>query len=168
MAHSRKKLNLLGQRYGRLVVIATAENIGWRTAWLCRCDCGRQLVVKTYHLRSGHVTSCGCARAGGFDERLHYLEGTCVEMLRAKTVRCNNTSGVPGVDWLAARGRWRATICFKGRRYFLGSFEQFAEAVQARKQAEAALHDEFVRNYVTKNSQIEENNLEENNLIDKK
>ena len=54
MAHSRKKLNLLGQRYGRLVVIATAENIGWRTAWLCRCDCGRQLVVKTYHLRSGH------------------------------------------------------------------------------------------------------------------
>lgn len=93
MAHSRKKLNLLGQRYGRLVVIATAENIGWRTAWLCRCDCGQQLVVKTYHLRSGHVTSCGCARSGGFDERLHYLEGTCVEMLQAKTVRCNTPAG---------------------------------------------------------------------------
>ncbi len=89
-------------------------------------------------------------------------------MLQAKTVRRNNTSGVPGVDWLASRGRWRASICFKGRRYFLGSFEQFDEAVQARKQAEAALHDEFVRNYVTKNSQVEENNLEENNLIDKK
>ena len=91
-----------------------------------------------------------------------------MEMLRAKTVRCNNTIGVPGVDWLAARGRWRATICFKGRRYFLGSFEQFAEAVQARKQAEAALHDEFVRSYVAENSHPEENNLEENNLIDKK
>ena len=86
-----------------------------------------------------------------------------MKMLRAKTVRCNNTRGVPGVDWLAARGRWRATICFKGRRYFLGSFEQFAEAVQARKQAEATLHDEFVRSYVAENS-----HPEENNLIDKK
>ena len=91
-----------------------------------------------------------------------------MEMLRAKTVRCNNTSGVPGVDWLASIGRWRASICFKGRRYFLGSFEQFDEAVQARKQAEAALHDEFARSYVAENSHPEENNLEENNLIDKK
>ena len=67
-----------------------------------------------------------------------------MEMLRAKTVRSNNTSGVPGVDWLTAKDRWRASICFKGKRYYLGSYSVFADAVKARKQAEAELHDKFV------------------------
>nr|WP_325253133.1 hypothetical protein [uncultured Oscillibacter sp.] len=30
--HSRKKLDLTGQRYGKLTVLAPAENIGGRTA----------------------------------------------------------------------------------------------------------------------------------------
>ena len=60
MSHSRKKLDLTGQRFGKLTVLAPAENVGSRTAWLCRCDCGRESVVKTYRLRSGHTSSCGC------------------------------------------------------------------------------------------------------------
>ena len=136
MSYSRKKLELTGQRYGRLVVLRQAENIGKRTAWLCRCDCGNEVVVRTNRLRSGHTTS-------GLPG-LTYVEGTCLEMLRAKTVRSNNTSGVPGVDWLTAKGRWRASICFKGKRYYLGSYSVFADAVKARKQAEAELHDKFV------------------------
>ena len=37
--HSRKKVDLTGQRFGRQVVLQPAANIGDRTAWLCRCDC---------------------------------------------------------------------------------------------------------------------------------
>ena len=148
MSYSRKKLELTGQRYGRLVVLRQAENIGKRTAWLCRCDCGNEVVVRTNRLRSGHTTSCGCKGPGGTPgvglPGLTYVEGTCLEMLRAKTVRSNNTSGVPGVDWLTAKGRWRASICFKGKRYYLGSYSVFADAVKTRKQAEAELHDKFV------------------------
>ncbi len=76
---------------------------------------------------------------------LTYIDGTCVEMLAAKTVRRNNTSGVPGVEWRASKQRWRAMICFKGRRYYLGSYARFEDAVKARKEAEKALHDEFLR-----------------------
>ncbi len=148
MSYSRKKLELTGQRYGRLVVLRQAENIGKRTAWLCRCDCGNEVVVRTDRLRSGHTTSCGCKGPGATPGvgllGLTYAEGTCLEMLRAKTVRSNNTSGVPGVDWLTAKDRWRASICFKGKRYYLGSYSVFADAVKARKQAEAELHDKFV------------------------
>ena len=75
---------------------------------------------------------------------LTYIDGTCVEMLASKTVRNNNTSGVPGVDWWASKGRWRAAICFKGKRHYLGSYSSFEEAVRARKQAEEALHDQFL------------------------
>ena len=56
-----KKLDLTGEKYGRLTVLTPAENIGRRTAWLCRCECGKETVVLTSRLRSGHTKSCGCA-----------------------------------------------------------------------------------------------------------
>ena len=148
--YSRKKLDLTGQKFGRLTVLAPAANVGSRTAWLCRCDCGKKTVVRTYHLRSGHTKSCGCQNGDGgprYALGLSYVDGTCVEMLAAKTVRKNNTSGVPGVDWWASKGRWRAAICFKGKRYYLGSYTRFEDAVKARKNAEENLHDRFLKEY---------------------
>lgn len=147
--HSRKKLDLTGQQFGKLTVLSPAENVGGRTAWLCQCSCGKQIVIKTCHLRAGHTQSCGCLALKEFQGALGltYIDGTCVEMLRAKTVRRNNTSGVPGVDWLTRKRRWRASICFKGRRYSLGSFGRFEDAVRARRRAEETLHDEFVREF---------------------
>ena len=152
MGHSRQKLDLTGQRYGRLTVIAPAPHVGRRTAWRCRCDCGRETVVTSGHLRSGHTSSCGCmglesASAGSGLSGLTYVDGTRVEMLRAKTVRKNNTSGVPGVDWLSRKQLWRATICFKGKRYYLGGYHRFEDAVKARREAEEQLHDSFVAQF---------------------
>lgn len=51
-------MDLTGQRYGRLTVISRAENIGSRTRWNCRCDCGSMTVVATTNLRSGSTTQC--------------------------------------------------------------------------------------------------------------
>ncbi len=149
MAHSRRKLNLIGQKFGSLTVIAPADNIDGRTAWRCRCDCGRECVVKTVRLRSGRPASCGCGwtQSGRGLECLTYIDGTCVEMLAAKTVRRNNTSGVPGVDWRASKQLWRATICFKGKRHYLGSYRRFEDAVRARKQAEENLFDKFLAEF---------------------
>lgn len=146
--HSTKKRDLTGQRFGKLTALAPAENVGGRTAWRCRCDCGREAVVKTCNLCSGHTKSCGCRNGPGGPRSalgLTYIDGTCVEMLAAKTVRRNNTSGVPGVDWRASKQRWRAMICFQGKRHYLGSYSQFEEAVKARKRAEEELHDRFLR-----------------------
>ena len=158
--HSRQKLDLTGQRYGHLTVLRPAENIGTQTAWWCLCDCGRETVVRTKRLRSGHTKSCGClfgwngsqqhkggAWSPGAAARasLTYIDGTCVEMLAAKTVRRNNTSGVPGADWWTSKQRWRATICFKGKRHYLGSYHNFEDAVNARKRAEEELHDSFLQ-----------------------
>ena len=149
MVHPTARLDLTGRRFGSLTAVAPAENIGSRTAWLCRCDCGGERVVKTVHLRAGKVTSCGCAKAAR-DERalgLHYVDGTCVEMLRKNTLRHNNKSGVTGVDWQKRDRRWRASICFKGQRLFLGRFERFDDAVTARKNAEADLYGAFLAQY---------------------
>lgn len=82
--------------------------------------------------------AAGCAS-------LTYIDGACVEMLAARTVRRNNTSGVPGVDWRASKEARRAATCFKRKRYYLGSFEKFEDTVKARKRAEENLHDRFLR-----------------------
>ena len=152
--HSRQKLDLAGQRFGKLTVLAPSGNVGSRTAWLCQCDCGRKATVTTKRLRSGCRTSCGCDKpyfedvpgAAGLAS-LNYIDGTCVEMLRAKTVRSNNTSGVPGVEWRASKQTWRASICFKGKRHYLGSYKKYEDAVTARKRAEEEFHDSFLREY---------------------
>ena len=148
-SHSRRKIDLTGQRYGRLTVLCPAERIGRHTAWVCRCECGKMTVVRTDHLRDGHVSSCGCLPRKGnprsFGLGLTYIDGTCLEMLRAKTIRSNNRSGVTGVNWDKEKQRWRASICFKGRRYLLGRYTRFEDAVESRKKAEQEMHDAFVR-----------------------
>ncbi|MDE6281204.1 MAG: hypothetical protein K2M15_05355, partial [Oscillospiraceae bacterium] len=95
-----------------MTVLDSAANVGGRTAWRCLCDCGQEAVVKTHHLRCGHTKTCGCQNGAGGSRSalgLTYVDGTCVEILRAGTVRRNNTSGVPGVDWVASKRIWRAT-----------------------------------------------------------
>lgn len=57
-----KRIDLTGQRFGKLTVLEPAENIGGRTTWRCRCDCGKETVVPTGRLRSGETKSCGCQR----------------------------------------------------------------------------------------------------------
>ncbi len=148
--HSTKKRDLTGQRFGRLTVLAPAENVGGRTAWHCRCDCGREVVVKTCHLCAGHTKTCGCQNGPGGPRAalgLTYIDGTCVEMIRANTVRSNNTSGVPGVEWVSSKGLWRATICFKGKRHYLGGYRTFEDAVKARRRAEEELYQPFLEQY---------------------
>ena len=165
MGYSRKKIDLTGQQYGHLTVLGPSDNIGTRTAWRSRCDCGREIMVKTYHLRSGHTKSCGCQNGAGGPRHalgLTYVDGTCVEMLAAKTVRKNNTSGVPGVDWWSSKQRWRAAICFKGKRHYLGSYSRFEDAVKARKRAEEDLHDGFLREYTHREAGIDTEHLDRN------
>lgn len=62
-----EKTNLIGKRFGRLVVIAEAPSKkspcgSTRTYWKCRCDCGNVVEIGKAHLLNGDSTSCGCYR----------------------------------------------------------------------------------------------------------
>jgi len=52
-----------GSRYDRLTLIQkqpiSEDSI---TYWLCKCDCGNEVIVKQTNLRRGHTKSCGCLR----------------------------------------------------------------------------------------------------------
>ena len=50
-----------GRRFGRIFVVkATDERKNGCIAWLCRCDCGIEVVASSGNLVSGHTRSCGC------------------------------------------------------------------------------------------------------------
>jgi hypothetical protein len=62
---ARARLELTGQRFGRLVVqrfSCIAIPPSYRSRWVCLCDCGRSLVADGANLRQGLVKSCGCLR----------------------------------------------------------------------------------------------------------
>jgi hypothetical protein len=52
--------DLVGVRFGRLVVVSRAESVKRNSRWLCRCDCGNEIVAYGGHLKSGATKSCGC------------------------------------------------------------------------------------------------------------
>ena len=53
-----------------------------------------------------------------------------------RRVQENNKSGKTGVFWDKKRNKWCAQIIKNSKNYFVGRFENFDEAVEARKQAE--------------------------------
>lgn len=56
-------MDLVGQKFGRLSVIARTDNSkSSKTRFICRCECGKEVVVVGSNLRSGNTTSCGCFR----------------------------------------------------------------------------------------------------------
>ena len=58
-----KKIDLTGHRFGRLVVIREyGRSKDGQVTWLCRCDCGGEVVVTSCHLCRGNTQSCGCLR----------------------------------------------------------------------------------------------------------
>jgi hypothetical protein len=52
--------DVTGQRFGRLVVVERHGSWRGQAAWLCRCDCGNDIVVPGVSLRSGNTQSCRC------------------------------------------------------------------------------------------------------------
>ena len=53
-------MDITGQRFGRLVVIKRNGYRARRTAWLCKCDCGKYVTATQNCLARGRTKSCGC------------------------------------------------------------------------------------------------------------
>lgn len=59
-----KFIDLTGQQFGRLTVLELGTPLkpvrNKEKYWLCQCECGNQVSVSGYNLRSGNTKSCGC------------------------------------------------------------------------------------------------------------
>lgn len=58
----RQKVELVGHRFGKLLVISKSPEKGknGEVLWDCLCDCGNSRLAIAGNLRCGTATSCGC------------------------------------------------------------------------------------------------------------
>ena len=64
-----RKLNLVGQIFGKLTVLSFAYKVGKHLYWNCLCGCGKDSTPTTSNLRRGKALSCGCVRTAKSLER---------------------------------------------------------------------------------------------------
>ena len=67
-----RSADLVGQRYGRLVVLARVPE---RRRWRCRCACGVERIVYDSNLKSRRTASCGCCSRETPDARSPWRNG---------------------------------------------------------------------------------------------
>lgn len=65
-----KLIDLTGQKFGRLTVIAKDNNRKSSTGsyWVCQCECGKIKSIRSASLRKGEIQSCGCYRKDKLSE----------------------------------------------------------------------------------------------------
>lgn len=71
----RKVIDLLGKRFGKLIVINKSDRQDKSRSyyWLCKCDCGNEKIILGRSLKSGNTKSCGCYWVKRMKE-IHNLE----------------------------------------------------------------------------------------------
>ena len=86
-----KLIDLTGRRFGRLTVIEFAGmDKGRKSKWRCRCDCGKEIVVTSYSLQSGHTQSCGCFRRDALSKSDRVRKTRLYRIWSAMKDRCYN------------------------------------------------------------------------------
>lgn len=90
-------IDMTGQRFGRLTVVAYAgRTAGRKSLWKCACDCGRESIVLRRLLMLGKTQSCGCLHS---------------EVSRALAIKMNTRHGHNTKQKRSAEHRsWRSMI----------------------------------------------------------
>ena len=142
--------DISGQKKGQLTALYPTyrrDNRG-SVIWKCRCDCGNVVEISESDFVFGGSVSCGCVRQQRLDEflpsdLLTFVDGTCVEWIANRKRRSDNSSGFRGV-YKTGNNNYRVSIGLQGKRYDLGRYKSFDEAVAVRLEVEKYLHDGFV------------------------
>lgn len=147
---TRVKDDLVGQVFGDLTALhrTGARSKHGSAMWLCACRCGTVTEVPRSYLKSGTKTSCGCTRKQhdfAANNRLHFVDGTCVEFIEKRQRRSDNKTGVAGVSVHGTR--FRVNLTFQGKRHYYGTFDTLEEAVQVRRVAEKEFYEPFLKKY---------------------
>ena len=150
MGEKPKYKDITGMRKGQLTALYPTNKRDGKgsVVWLCRCDCGNEIEMTESDFMFGASVSCGCVRQQRLEaftpsDHLTFVDGTCVEWLAKRKNRSDNSSGFRGV-FKYSDTNYRVCIGLKGKKYDLGRYKTFEEAVSVRLAVEKQLHDGFL------------------------
>jgi hypothetical protein len=70
-----------GNKYSHLTVLAIAPKNGKDTSWICKCDCGKETIVRGTLLRKGLTKSCGHIRTWKYASLANVTHGASYSRL---------------------------------------------------------------------------------------
>lgn len=111
----------IGNKYGTLTVIERSFS-GKRhrgAEWICRCECGNEIVARGYDLRKGHVVSCGCGKTVGHRRTHGEYKTRLYRIWMDMRARCNRVTAT-GYKYYGGRG---ISVCLE----WSNSFEAFRD-----------------------------------------
>ena len=145
-------LDEIGKTYGDLTVEGRVRVAGnWM--YKCKCKCGNTRICTITDLKRGRAVSCGCRQEQTNRTMRSALEDGCVEYTNLHKIKnCNvlpknNRSGVRGVCYNNRKKRWLAYIGINKTVITLGNFQNFDDAVSARKEAERIYYKPLLDEY---------------------
>lgn len=123
IAPNSKKLDLTNRTFGKLRVIKPAEPRNDKyTRWVCECECGNIVEVRTDYLTSSHTTSCGCEKNKYFSKliKLNKVYGKLTPLYYDENKQqyfckceCGNTIFVKGYN--LSNGNTQSCGCLKSK-----------------------------------------------------
>lgn len=148
---------LIDKTFGELTVLKRVNNKG-NSRYLCRCSCGKEIVLVGAVLLAGQQRSCGHIHAKGYEKfseiksfgtkdlESKRVDGTSLYSITTKKP-INNSSGYKGVSYVAKCKKYRAYIGLRGKQINLGMYDTAEEAYQARLKGEEEYYKPILDKY---------------------
>lgn len=122
-----KFIDLSGQKIGRLTVIARVGTSRQREAlWLCKCECGNEIIIRGSDVRTRHTISCGCWKRENAKDMLtkHGKRNTRLyHIWSGMKDRCNNPRNI-GYNLYGGRG---IKVCEEWSQDFMAFYQWASE-----------------------------------------
>lgn len=159
-AYARSDKKLIGKIFGELTVLKRVNNEG-NSRYLCRCSCGKEVVLVGAVLLAGQQKTCGHVHETGYEKfseikdlgtkdlESKRVEGTSLYAISTKKPK-NNKSGYKGVSYMKNKGKYRAYIGLRGKQINLGLYDTAEEAYLARLAGEEKYYKPILEKYKDK------------------
>lgn len=156
-AYAKSDKKLIGKTFGELTVLKRVNDEG-NSRYLCRCSCGKEIVLVGAALLAGQQKTCGHVHDKGYEKfseikdlgtkdlESKRVEGTSLYSISTKKPK-NNKSGYKGVSYMKNKGKYRAYIGLRGKQINLGLYDTAEEAYQARLDGEEKYYKPILEKY---------------------
>lgn len=95
-ASETHSLDLVGKKFGKLMVIKRVGSKDHKSFWECLCDCGKTCCVLGESLVRGNTESCGCLQSRGENMIEKFLNKHHIEYQRQKCfIGCKDINYLP-------------------------------------------------------------------------
>lgn len=126
-----RQVDLSGAKFGKLTPLHRVENVGKKTVWRCRCDCGNEVDAYYSNLKQGDKKSCGCSTLDRHQNKPKNISG-----MKFGRITILDRAGSAG-----RRATWNA-VCDCGKKFVIVG----KEAVSGHTKSCGCLSDESRRN----------------------